>query len=376
MKVALYANRLAEPVQTMSGIGRYIKELVTHLPHAASESHFSASAPQEKEAPDWLPPQVAYRPLPGWRLGLQASWMVAGQPRLERLVDGFDLVHVLHPSFPVPTRRTGVLTVHDLNPLERADWHSPGERAGFRSSLRRAVDSGWVIITVSDHVRDLVRAWAPSGYSRIVTVHLGIGKEFLRGASESRGREVCDQFGLAPGRFLVSVGRHSTRKNLAVLLEAIRHMGRAAPTLALAGATGAASSEISGAIDAYDLGEKVRLLGFVPDVDLVALVQCARGLVHPSTTEGFGLPVLEAMAVGTPVLASNGGSLPEIVGDAGVLLDPSNPALWAEQVAALMADDQRHAELRQRGRVRSGMFSWKRTAERTVAAYEQALSPS
>jgi alpha-1,3-rhamnosyl/mannosyltransferase len=178
---------------------------------------------------------------------------------------------------------------------------------------------------------------------------------------------------LVRGGFVVAVGNVSTRKNLVTVVRAV---AAADPglVLVLAGRPHSGSAVVEAEIERLGLGDRVRRLGFVADDELPVLLQAARGLVHPSVDEGFGFPPLEAMAAGVPVVASGAGSIPEIVGEAGVLLDPADVDGWAGALARLVVDDDWRAELVERGRRRAEGFTWSRTATETLAVYERAVA--
>lgn len=374
MKVALFTNRVGDPIRTMTGIGRYVKEVVTTLPTLAGDDEYLVSAPGGDPRPEWLPATVGYRPVTGPPKLIKAGWLVARRPRLERFVGQVDVVHALHPSFPLPTHRPAVLTVHDLLPIEHPEWSAWDERWGFSRALEQALDPGWVITVVSDFVGSQLRSWAGAERTRITTVRLGIGREFSAPVDPVEIDRLCQGYGLERGRYLLSVGRLIPRKNLAVIVEALHELGPDAPTVALVGSAEKATAPLLHQIERLGVEERVRILGFVDERQLIGLLQGARGLIHPSVAEGFGLPALEAMAAGTPVIASDGGSLPEIVADAGVLLDPTDSSAWAERMASLVADDALHDRLRSAGRGRAALFTWAETAAGVVRAHRLAAS--
>lgn len=378
----MWANRVAHPLRSMTGIGRYVEQIVTALAAlpdagpdpAGTDLHLQLCAPPESATPGaWLPPGVAYRPARLPRSALNGAWLALGRPALEAVVGPADLVHALHPAFPLPTAAPGVITVHDLMPLLQPQWSGRLERIGFRRSLQRAVDAGWTVITDSQFVADQI---ASSGIGRPARVHcvpLGWDPRLGRPLDDRHAESVATRYGLTRGRYFIAVGRIAARKNLATVLDAMAALGPAGPVLALAGPAGSDTAPLAARLERLDLQHRVRLLGFVPDGDMVALLQGARGLLHPALDEGFGLPALEGLAAGTPVVASAAGSLPEILGGAGLLVDPSDPAAWADGVARLAGDDDMAADLRRRGRERAAQFGWDRAARETVAAYRATL---
>jgi alpha-1,3-rhamnosyl/mannosyltransferase len=174
------------------------------------------------------------------------------------------------------------------------------------------------------------------------------------------------------GRYVLCVGNREPRKNLAAAVRAFAAAGAADCSLVVAGVRGWRNAEFERAVERT--GAHVAIAGYVSDDDLVRLYSGAACLVFPSLYEGFGLPPLEAMACGTPVIASDRTSLPEVVGDAGVLVDPRDEDALAAAIAALLEDESRARELGERGRERAARFTWERAADATVAAYREALA--
>lgn len=373
MRVTLFANRLVDPLRSMTGIGRYIRHLVPALAGLGDGVSYRASAPAEGAEPRWLPPDVEYVPVPGSRPARNGLWALLGRPPLERLIGATDVVHLLHPSFPVPTGRPALLTVHDLMPITHPQWSGRVERWAFRRSLERAVGDGATLVTVSHFVAEQLAELELGGPESVVCVHHGVDRAFADAVPVSESERVRSRYGLPPGDYLLTLGRISPRKNLPVLLRAVAALGPDAPALVLAGPVGSDAGPLAADIDRLRLQGRVRVTGFVADVDLPALVQGARALLHPSLDEGFGLPALEGMAAGAPVVASRAGSLPEIVGDAGLLVDPSDSDRWAEAIHRTVTDGELAADLARRGRSRAAAFTWRRAAELTAAAHRRAL---
>jgi glycosyltransferase involved in cell wall biosynthesis len=172
-----------------------------------------------------------------------------------------------------------------------------------------------------------------------------------------------------PERFLLSVGTLEPGKNRGVLLPAVRHLARRGVTLPLvvAGQRGWLESGGGGR-------GSVRFLGYAPDADLAALYSLATAFVFPSWLEGFGLPPLEALACGTPVVASNRPAMPEVLGDAVLYADPRRPDEWGEAIARLVSDTALREEMVGRGLVRSESYSWERAARETIEVYKASLT--
>ncbi len=374
MRAVLFANRVVDPVRSMTGIGRYVEGLTAALAARGEPGWcYDVSAPSERGRPQWLPPGVGYRPVPGPRKGLHLAWTLLHQPRLERVVGPADLVHVLHPSFPLPTRRPSVVSIHDVMLLEHPEWYQRDELWGFRRCMDGLAAGTGPVITVSADVAERLVRRVGIARERITVVPLAVGDEFRRPAAPADIERVCRALDVRPGRFLLAVGNLSTRKNLDTLVRAMARVQATDLPLVLAGRPGTSATEVGDEIRRHGVGDRVRLAGFVADADLPALVQGALALVHPAVDEGFGLPPLEAMAAGTAVIAARAGSIPEVVGGAALLVDPLDAAAWTEAIDLVAADGDRRAAMTAAGRARAAAFTWQRVAEQTVAVHRSAL---
>lgn len=206
---------------------------------------------------------------------------------------------------------------------------------------------------------------------------LGVDPAFFEHASPDHIAAVRARYGLAEG-YLLYAGQWKGYKNLDLLLdlmESLRGTECDDLELVLVGKEDP-RERLGDRLTARGLTDRVRVTGFVPDEDLVALYQGAMLFLFPSRYEGFGLPALEAMAAGVPVVASDRASIPEVVGPAGVLLDPERMLEWQNAVRSLSADPARREQLARAGRERACGFRWDLTAERTVEAYRRALGDS
>jgi len=375
VRAVLFANRVVDPVRSMTGIGRYVERLTLALAARAEAGwQYDVSGPSERDQPHWLPSGVGYRPAPGPRKGLHLAWTAAGRPRLERLVGPFDLVHVLHPSFPLPTRNPSVVSIHDVMILEHPEWFQRDERWGFRRCMDRLAAGVGPVITVSADVAERLVRLVGVAPERITVVHLAVGDDFRRPAARCDIERICAALDVRPGEFLLAVGNLSTRKNLGTLVRAMAKIQAAGMPLVLAGRPGTSSVELHDEIRRHGVADRIRLAGFVPDADLVALMQGSKALVHPAVDEGFGLPPLEAMAAGTPVIAARAGSIPEVVGEAAMLVEALDAEAWAEAIDIISADEARRAAMTAAGCSRAAAFTWERVAEQTVAVHRSAVS--
>ncbi|PYS25951.1 MAG: glycosyltransferase family 1 protein [Acidobacteria bacterium] len=285
-----------------------------------------------------------------------------------------DVLHVQYtapPFAPCPL----VTTIHDLafehlpETFNRRSWMQ------LRLTVRRTARRAAHIITVSEYSRqDIIKTYgiAPE---RITVTPEAASPHFARVTSESELGRVCQTYGIRRD-YVLSLCSIQPRKNLVRLIEAYSylresHSGAELPQLVLAGKKGWLESDIFRTANESPMAKDILFTGYVADADLPALYSGALCFVYPSYFEGFGLPVLEAMQCGTPVIVGNRTSLPEVVGDAGILIDPFNPKDIANAIARLVSNPSARDELRKLGIERAQRFNWLETARLTLQVYEQ-----
>lgn len=296
-------------------------------------------------------------------------WHQGGVERAARRAEA-DLLHLPAMLGPLHGRLPTVVTIHDLYVLRAPRGFRPWFRNYARVVVPRLARRAARVITDSEATRtDVVDLLGVPG-ERVTVVPCGV-----RHPAPEGGREPLDLD--LPPRFVLAVGTLEPRKNLVRLVEAIGLLATRPATrdvvLLHAGGYGWLAEDIVRAANAAALRGRVRLLGRVkPDV-LSALYRRARLLAYPSLFEGFGLPVLEAMVHGCPVVTSDRSSLPEVAGDAAVLVDPESAESIAAGIARVWEDDALAADLRARGLARAGGFSWERTARETAEVYRSVL---
>jgi glycosyltransferase involved in cell wall biosynthesis len=284
---------------------------------------------------------------------------------------GNQVLHGLHYELPYRASLPQVVTVHDLTMVTHPEWHEPAKVRYFGWAMRRAVQAADRVLCVSaTTARDLAEhlGVAPD---RVDVTPLGTD---LTPASEREIADLRARIGL-DGPFLLGLGTLEPRKDLPTLVRAFATLARDLPHhLVLAGLPGWGAGELAAAVEASGVADRVHLPGYVSEADKAALLSGADLLVYPSRYEGFGLPVLEAMACGTPVVTTTGGSLPEIAGDAALLVEPGDPGQLAAAVVKLLGDQAAWSDLARRGHARAAGFTWERCAEQTVAAYRKAVA--
>ena len=295
-------------------------------------------------------------------------------PTVETFLGPVDLFHSVNAA--VLPQRSGrrVVTVHDLTCLEFPQFHPWMRRSLFRFGIRRVARLADAIIVPSWATRSALTARFPGAAGKLHVIAEAPSDTFAP-LPPSEAAPVIERYGLARGRYLLFVGNVEPRKNLLALIEAydqLRARVRRAPALAIAGGSGWKNRAIHRAAARSPFAADIRFLGRVPDAELPALVSGALAFVYPSVSEGFGLPPLEAMACGTPVITSNRSSLPEVVGDAALLVDPDCRADLADAMARLVEHPSLRDDLRERGLKQAQRFSWDETARQTLRAYEAA----
>lgn len=268
---------------------------------------------------------------------------------LER--EAVDLYHtpLFHLPAILPCR--AVVTIHDAIPLARPELTTPGFARLFDEASESAARAEAVVCPSESAKSDLVRLLGLAA-EKVSVVPEAPDPVFRPALPEERAR-VRREHSLGGDRYVLAVGSLEQRKNPGCLLEALAALGEEAPLAVFAGP--AAGFDLDG--EARRLNVRVRRLGPIPDSDLVPLLSDAFALVFPSLYEGFGLPIVEAFACETPVLASNASSIPEVAGDAARLFDPLDPGELAQAMRELLRDPERRAELVRRGQARLALFS-------------------
>jgi glycosyltransferase involved in cell wall biosynthesis len=240
--------------------------------------------------------------------------------------------------------------------------------------MRRAVAAATRVLCVSATTAADLAERMDISPDRVDVTPLGTD---LRPAPTERVAELRRRLGL-DGPYLLGLGTVEPRKDLPTLVRAFAALAAELPhRLVLAGLAGWGAGELAAAVAASGVADRILVSGYVPEADKAALLSGADVFAYPSRYEGFGLPVLEAMACGTPVVTTTGGSLPEVAGDAATLVDPGDDAALAAALAKLATDPAAREDAAARGRARAATFTWERCAEATAAAYSRALgSPS
>jgi glycosyltransferase involved in cell wall biosynthesis len=286
-----------------------------------------------------------------------------------------DLVHSLHYSFPLlrfGTRQ--VVTLHDMTSFSMPEVHrSLLHRFYYRGFIRASVRFADKVIFVSHStLQDCIARFGLRGPASVI--HLGKSQAFHPGLDSAEVQRLRDKYGLQ-GDFILYVGTIEPRKNLSRLVSAFASVSVAFPGLKLAiiGMKGWMYGDLMETIHAFNLESRIVFTGFIPEAEKPFLFAGARVFAYPSLYEGFGIPVLEALACGIPTLTSNVSSLPEVAGDAAILVDPMNVQDISLGLKRLLSDESLRDRLRALSLAQAARFTWAKTAAETLRAYEDVL---
>lgn len=373
MRVALDAIPL---VAAKTGIGHYTDALAESLARIHTDHQYTLLSPFDFAFPanHGTPSNLSKMYFPV--RSVFRKWWLVGLPSMLQ-ISPFDVFHGTNYCIPVFAPCPTVVTVHDLSLFNQSHTHEDDNvRRGKRRipiMMRRASK----IIAPSEWTRREIMEHFHVSAERIRVIQEAARKEMVPlTAEQSAG--VLGKHGLT-GPFLLFVGTIEPRKNLLVLLRAYHEMLQTTehrPRLVICGGSGWKNEEVFQLVDELELGEMVRFLGYVADEDLPALYSTAECFLYPSVYEGFGLPPLEAMACGAPVITSNASSLPEVVGEAGLMHPAEDHRALAGLIARLLDDRQAREHYRQAALQRSAQFSWDRAARETQAVYDEVFEAS
>ncbi len=311
---------------------------------------------------------VAEPPHPPTNLG----WTLVGLPRAARRA-AVDLIHA--PAYtapwwsPVPV----VVTVHDITYELHPQWYPYRRDRLRRAFYRRSAKGAARVLTVSRFSATEISQAYHIAPERITVTPLGVDDAFAPGDVEA----ALELPSAVAAPYLLHVGDLHERRNLAMLVEVLlaarRQFGAlSALSLVLVGADLGVGEDLRRSATRGGAADAVVQLGAVSEQQLKALYRRATAFVYPSLYEGFGLPLLEAMKSGAPVIASSAASIPEVVGDAGLLVDPRDPQAWTQAIVRVVGDEHQRARMRSAGLSRAAEFTWRRTAMLTLEAYRRA----
>lgn len=358
-----------------AGISWYIFNLLKNLAGASPDFCYSAFLSE----PAFQEPALALHRsrLPTHRPAARILWEQFIQPLALRRAR-VDMLHALAFVAPMASPCPFVVTVYDLSFLRYPDAFRPFNRWYLREFTARSVKRARAVIAISESTRQDVINWLGAPPERVHTVYCGVDEAFRPlPAAEVAAFKAAKRL---PDTFVLFLGTLEPRKNVDGLIRAYacwRKQEPDAPPLVIAGGKGWYYNHIFNLVESLNLTERVRFTDYVPQNELPLWYNAASLFVYPSHFEGFGLPVLEAMACGTPVITSTVSSLPEVTGNSGAarLVNPADTDALAATMREVMADGDVRAAMSQQALIRANYFSWDKTARETVEVYRKAINP-
>ncbi len=370
-RVALNAHLLSgQATYRSAGIHGYLFNTLAHLPEVDLSFAYTVFVGngQLPERADWA---VQRSRLPTHNPLVRIVWeQVVAPLALARLRP--HLLHGMAFSLPVMWAGPSVVTIYDLSFLRYPRRLSASRRLYLRLITQFSARRARRVIAISQSGKAEISALLGIPQTRIDVAVPGVGQNFHPLPTAEIDRFRAHQ--QLPERFILYVGTLEPRKNLDTLIRAYAKLShRDRVKLVLVGGRGWQVRPLLALVEGLNLTQDILLPGFVDNVDLPLWYNAAEIFVYPSLYEGFGLPLLEAMACGVPVVASDTTSLPEAVGQEGILLPPTSADAWADALANLLENQTARRDLAARGQERARQFTWTETARKTVAAYRQAL---
>jgi glycosyltransferase involved in cell wall biosynthesis len=371
---------LSAAAHERAGLGRYAASLAQALlPLEPGLTAFVNDPRESRLRPplSGLPTHTANLPRKLWRLRAAAPYF--GGPALDHAFEGLTLFHATEHLLPKLTRARSVFTLHDVAYLLFPQYHLLQNRLYLTLMMPRFLARADRVIAVSEASRRDALRFYRLHPEKVSVIPEGVESRFRPEPDPAHLAAVRQKYAL-PERFILYVGTIEPRKNLPTLLDAYAALRAHHPSLGLviAGGKGWLYQSFFERLRSLGLETQTRvtLTGYVPDDDLPALINCAEVFAFPSLLEGFGLPPLEAMACGIPVVCSNASSLPEVVNEAGLLVAPDDVRGWVEALNRILTDPALHGDLRARGLARARQFTWEAAAQKTFEVYQSVLHRS
>jgi glycosyltransferase involved in cell wall biosynthesis len=368
-------------INRYSGLSEVVHNLLLHLPlvnkgcqYTSFMNYFRSRIEREKTL-------YQETTIHSWRLPrrLVAFWWDIGRPSIDLLLKDADIYHSLHVQIPPTKKIKTILTVHDCRCLAHPELYEPQVVKNYQKQMNISLGRVDLVVTVSEFTRQEVLKYFPFPEDRVRVIHNGLNPSWTE--TEYRQAEISAALGEInlPQSYLLYTGTLDPRKNLNRLIEAhaaCRVEKQDFPDLAIAGVSYDEWLRSQQAIRAKQLGvfDKIHICGVVEKDILAELNRAAHALCYPSLYEGFGLPPLEAMSAGIPVLASNSSALPEIIGDAACLVDPINIDDIARGLNKIVFDEEYRQNLIRLGYKRIERYSWFEAAAKYVNIYNDVLS--
>lgn len=379
MRIGIDISVLNDTQRT--GIGVYAYELIRALLNINQKDKFILFGIATLSTYDYLKnlefkdyPNVEMKiykmPAKFFRLAF-LTWQKLGWPPIEKFIGPVDIFHSFNWFMPPQRGGKKVATVFDLTSILFPEWHDSKTTQLDKARFQKIAESANLVITISESTKNDFLKFNPRGQMDVI--YPAVREVFSRedsGNKGDQGNRVLRKYKLEPG-YLLAVGTLEPRKNLETLVKAYLKSEMSEP-LVLVGKSGWKNEQLLSLIKEYP--QKIKQLGFIPDEDLAALFRQASCFIYPSLYEGFGMPVLESMAVGTPVITSNVSSLPEVGGDAAKYVDPGDPEEIVRAIREVVGDKGVGKKMVEEGFKQARKFSWEESAKKLNALYQEVTS--
>ncbi len=376
MKIGIEAQRIFR--KKKHGMDIVALELIRQLKDIDHENEYFIFAQSDEDdnilesSKNFQIIKTTNAPYPVWE-----QWVLPAQVRKHKI----DLLHCTSNTAPLRISIPLVLTLHDIIYLEKVNlrqgtWYQRLGNLYRRWNVPRAVKIASKIITVSDFENRRINDFFDLHDNSVQTVYNGVGSHFRRITDKDRLDQMRKKYSL-PEEFVFFLGNTDPKKNVNGVLSAYRELikSRADIPLVMPDIDRDYLSGIAAQTGSSDVLDRIIFTGYIPNEELPAIYSMAKIFLYPSLRESFGIPIVEAMACGTPVITSNTSSMPEVAGDAAVLIDPSDAHSIASSIHQLWNDDLRRSDLSEKGKQRSTFFSWGKNAEHTLQLYHDVLKP-
>ncbi len=357
-----------------AGIHRYIHHTLLSVPNAAPQHRYITFLNDRRMGTPHPAMRMRYTRWPTQRPIVRIAWEQTTLP-LATYLERLDLLHAMAFVRPIIARCPIVITIYDLSFVRMPERFPRFQRFYLQTMTRYSARRAAHLIAISQSTKDDIVKFCAVSPSKASVIYCGVDEQF-KPLSQHEIEQFRSAKGL-PAHFVFYLGTLEPRKNVAQLVRAyaaLRHNGRNKPKLVIAGSKGWGYDEVFAAIAQSGVQADVILPGYIPHDELSLWYNAADVFVFPSVFEGFGLPVLEAMACGTPAITSNVSSLPEVAGDAALTVNPADTRALSEALECTLCDTTLRAQMRERGLRQAQKFNWQRSAQQTIKIYEEVLN--
>lgn len=374
MRIAI--NTLG-PSKLKAGVGNYVVSLVQELSKIDDENEYTIFVNRDNEQffkTNNKHFQIIILPDYTRKKLLRIVWEQFRLPKLLKKMN-IDLLH--SPGFVAPLKMSAksVVTVHDMTFFSHPECHTRFKRLYFQNMIPKSIASADAVIADSENTTQEICKYLHTPKEKITTVHLGVGEHFKQ-INRRKAKEYLKTKYHINNRFILFVGTIEPRKNVQTLVDAFLQIKDPKLKLVIVGNKGWNVAELFKVITESPIKEQIILPGYVTDEDLVKFYNAAEVFVYPSLYEGFGIPIIEAMACGCPVITSNVSSMPEVAGTAALLVDPNNANEIKNAVQKILKNKELRELLIKDGIKQAKKFSWKKTAQATLAVYKKVWQKS